>query len=108
MWKRRVPDIHFFSHEIDRSVSIGLSGTHTVRTISNNATFKEDIAALKANAKYWRSKMIGSRRLDKKRLAFASSGTDYTLHALHMYQTSVKKKYTSIYHLGVFLSIKNQ
>ena len=35
-------------------------------TISNNATFKEDTAALKANAKYWRSKMIGSRRLDKK------------------------------------------
>ena len=75
----------FFSHEIDRSVSIGLSGTHTVRTISNNAMFKEDIAALKANAKYWRSKMIGSRRLDKKKLTFASSGTDYTLHALHTY-----------------------
>ena len=47
MWKRRVPDIHFFSHEIDRSVSIGLSGTE--RTISNNATFKEDKAALKVN-----------------------------------------------------------
>ena len=75
----------FFSHEIDRSVSIGLSGTHTVRTISNNATFKEDKAALKANAKYWRSKMIGSRHLDKKKLTFASSGTDYTLHALHTY-----------------------
>ena len=60
-------------------------GAHTqyVLYISNNTTFKEDTAALKANAKYWRSKMIGSRRLDKKRLAFASSGTDYTLHALH-------------------------
>ena len=71
-------------------------------TISNNATFKEDTAALKANAKYWRSKMIGSRRLDKKRLAFASSGTDYTLHALHTYVSDQCKKITLAFTTQVF------
>ena len=92
MWKRRVHDIHFFSHEIDRSVSIGLSGTHTVRTISNNATFKEDTAALKANAKYWRSKMIGSRRLDKKNLlSHHQAQITHFMHYILMYQASVKK-----------------
>ena len=90
MWKRRVHDIHFFSHEIDRSVSIGLSGT--VRTISNNATFKEDKAALKANAKYWRSKMIGSRRLDKKNLlSHHQAQITHFMHYILKYQTSVKK-----------------
>ena len=90
MWKRRVPDIHFFSHEIDRSVSIGLSGT--VRTISNNATFKEDKAALKVNAKYCRSKMIGSRRLDKKKnlLSHHQAQITHFMHYILMYQTSKK------------------
>ena len=72
--------IFFLTKLTDQSVS-----DYRAHTISNNAMFKEDIAALKANAKYWRSKMIGSRRLDKKKLTFASSGTDYTLHALHTY-----------------------